>query len=254
MSTTQPPTPTLKYRKSGPATAAAVATPPKIESTPRVARKAGVRAWEALFRAGIVVVIVVSLAMAYWSFFHRLVPLQKQARTMVSTVSTMSASLDELERRWTLEQAREIRARYREVYSQLFAGPAEVQEWLGQVHDQAAPLNLDIRVGFGQSTPHEDFADNLATIPASISMEARPVKTGSDSDSISPYQRVMAFSQALASHGKRADLAEFTVTGGPGSVSRAVLTFSLWAGDLGADAEEEADADTETELKTEPLK
>jgi hypothetical protein len=46
----------------------------------------------------------------------------------------------------------------------------------------------------------------------------------------------LEFGQHLAEHGKRADLAELTVTGGAGSVNRASLLFNLWAGDLGTEA------------------
>ena len=47
---------------------------------------------------------------------------------------------------------------------------------------------------------------------------------------------MLSFAQRLAAHGKRADLAELTVTGGVGSINRALLVFNLWAGDVGADA------------------
>ena len=52
----------------------------------------------------------------------------------------------------------------------------------------------------------------------------------------SPYERVLAFGQQLAAHGKRADLAELNVAGGADSISRAVLVLNLWSGDLGAEA------------------
>jgi hypothetical protein len=234
----QPPVITLKYKKAAPA-----AQPAAPQRAPVLARKQSAKLGERLFRVAIVTIILVSMGLAYWSFFHRLMPLQTQARDMINTVTTTSASLDELERRWPPERAAEIRAQYREVYSRLFADQAQVQDWLGQLHALAAPLDLEIAIGFGQSTPNDDFPDNLAVIPASVSLEVLPAKPGAVEQS--PYERLMAFSQALAAHGKRADLGEFTVIGGAGSVNRALLTFSLWAGDLGVDAHEEPEPEIE---------
>jgi hypothetical protein len=189
---------------------------------------------EALFRVVIVLVILVSIAVACWCFFKRLLPLQQQSRAMVTKVSKMSVQMDQAERRWTPEQINEIRARYREVYSQLFADAAALEEWLRQIHTQAAPLGLELKVRLGQSAPQETFATNLALVTASISLEVLPAP--GDARGKSPYERVLAFGQQLAAHGKRADLAELTVTGGVGSISRALLVFNLWAGDLGAEA------------------
>jgi hypothetical protein len=178
-----------------------------------------------------VLVILVSVAVAYWSFFHRFLPLQKQARSMVTKVSGMSAKLDQLERRWTPEQVEETRSLYREVHRQLFADQAALEEWLGQIQAHAAPLDLEIQVGFGQGVPTEKFSTNLAVIPASISLEVKP--RPDDARGKSPYERVLEFGQLLASHGKRADLAELNVAGGVGSIHRAGMVFNLWAGDLG---------------------
>ncbi len=228
MSSQPPPIP-LKYK---------VAASPDPPAPKRVfvapPRKSGPSFWETLFRVVIVFVILLSLGMAYWSFFHRLLPLQQQARAIVSTVSKLSSDLDALERRWTPGQAEEIRARYREVYAQLFANQAQLEEWLGQLQSQAAPLKLDVSVGFGESVPQHGFDANLAIVPASISLEVRPAPD--DASGKSPYDRVLAFGETLASHGKRADLAEITVVGGPDSISRTLLVFNLWAGDLGAEA------------------
>jgi hypothetical protein len=227
--TGQSPSGPLKYKIS----AQGEAPPPQRVHLPPP-RKLRLSYWEALFRVAIVVVILVSIAVAYWSFFERLLPLQQQSQAMVTKVSKMSGQLDQSERRWTPEQIKEVRARYREVYSKLFADPAALQEWLRQIYAEAAPLAFQLNVGLGQSAPHGEFTNNLAIVPASISLEVVPAP--GDAKGKSPFERVLAFGQMLGAQGKRADLAELTVTSGAGSISRAVLVFNLWAGDLGADA------------------
>jgi Tfp pilus assembly protein PilO len=227
--TGQPSSGPLKYKVSATEEAPA---PQRVHLPPP--KKLRLSHWEALFRVVIVLVILASIAVAYWSFFDRLLPLQQQARSMVTKVSKMSEQRDQAERRWAPEQINEIRARYREVYRQLFADSAALEEWLSQIHTEAAPLALELNVQLGQAAPLADFTNNLAIVPASISLEVLPAPGAARGKS--PYERVLAFGQQLAAHGKRADLAELTVTGGVGSISRAVLEFNLWAGDLGAEA------------------
>jgi hypothetical protein len=232
--TGQPPSGPLKYKVASPAEAPPAKRlhlPPPSLPPPQKLRLSH---WEAVFRVAIVVVILVSAGVAYWSFFERLAPLQKQSRSMLTRVSNMSAQLDQEERRWTPEQAREIRARYREVYGHLFADQTALEEWLRQVHEDAQPLALDINVIVGRSTPQAPFTNNVSVTPASISLEVLPV--AGEAEGKSPYERVLLFGKQLAAHGKRADLAEVTIQGGVGSVKRGSLVFNLWVGDLGADA------------------
>ena len=229
--TGQPPSGPPKYKV---ATSTEAPPPKRLHLPPPQPQKVRLTHWEALFRVVIVAVILVSAGVAYWSFFERLAPLQKESRSMLTRVSNMSAQLDQAERRWTTEQATEIRARYREVSTHLFADQAALKEWLFQIHADAKPLGLEISVGVGQGTPQGSFTNNLSVQPASMSLEVSPA--AGEAEGKSPYERVLVFSQKLAAHGKRADLAEATVQGGVGSVKRASLVFNLWVGDLGADA------------------
>ncbi len=226
--TGQPPSGPLKYKVS---TAAEAPAPKRVHLPPPKKLRRSHR--ETLFRVVIILVIVVSVAVAYWSFFERLVPLQQQSRLMVTKVSKMSQQIDEAERRWTPEQIDEIRALYREVYRQLFADPAALEEWLRQIQSAAAAQALELNVRLGQSAPQAPFTNNLAVVTASIALEALPAPGTAAGKS--PYERLLAFGQQLAAHGKRADLAELTVVGGASSISRAVLVLNLWAGDLGAE-------------------
>jgi hypothetical protein len=224
MSSKPPPIP-LKYKLS-----AQEAPPePKRAHLPPP-RKLPISNGAAVFRTVIVVVILFSTAVGYWSFFHHLAPLQNQSRSMLTRVSRISAQLDGMERQWTPEQTKEIRERYSEVHAQLFADREALKEWLGQLQSQAAPLALDVNVGVGQAAPTRAFTNSLAVIPAALSLEVLP-ETGETQDK-SPYDRILALSQQLAGHGKRADLSELSVNGGTHSITRATLLFNLWAGEV----------------------
>lgn len=227
-----PPSP-LKYKVSTPAEPP---VPKAIHLPPRPQKVAATHG-TALFRIGVILVILVSIGVAYWSFFRHLQPLQLEARATLTRVSQKSARTDEMERRWTREQAKQIRERYREVCGRLFAGQEALEAWLRQVQADATPLALDINVGFGQNAIQDLFTNMASVAPASLSLEVVPreVKAGDPLENTTPYQRILEFSQRLAAHGKRADLAELQVTGGVGSVQRAILVFNLWVGDLGSD-------------------
>lgn len=189
----------------------------------------GLDARELLFRAVIVLVILGSLALAWWTYTRVFTPLQKQSRELTSTLGQLSASVENLERKWTRADVEQIRANCGQAYLQLFPNKAALEAWLDHLQEQAAPLALDVKVDIGKIRPRNDDEDIIAVIPTSVSLEVRPVAAGGES----PYQRVLRLGQQLAAEGKRADLAELHVAGGTESVSRALLVFNLWAGEDG---------------------
>ena len=186
---------------------------------------------EAVFRTVVVIIIVGSLALAWWAFAVRFVPLQKRSRDLTSSVSRLSTELDVLERRWTKEESAEIRARYQELHTQLFSDTAALQAWLTRLEEMATPLALQATVSFGDPRPQLTNDFKVGVIPANVSLEVRPILNATES----PYQRLLRLGQKLATEGKRSDLAEMTVTGGPMSITQAQLVFNLWAGEAPLD-------------------
>src|SRR5258708_23999129 len=69
--------------------------------------------------------------------------------------------------------------------------------------------------------------ENGAIVPASVTLEVRPAIGGTQT----PYQRMLRLGQQLAAEGKRADLAELDVNGGPLSLTHGVFGFNFWAGE-----------------------
>jgi hypothetical protein len=182
---------------------------------------------EAIFRIVIVAVLLGSLALAWWAFSVRFVPVQKQARDLSATVSRLSTEVDGFERRWSKEDGEEIRARYQELHTQLFADTAALQAWLTRLEDMAKPLSLSPETEWDKAVPQLTNDYRVAFIPARISLEVSPVLNSTDT----PYQRVLRLAQKLAAEGKRADLAEMSISGGPMSITKAQLVFNLWAGE-----------------------
>jgi hypothetical protein len=93
--------------------------------------------------------------------------------------------------------------------------------------EEAAPLALETTVHFGNITDKTTEKENLSVIPASVTLVVRPTIGGTQT----PYQRMLRLGQLLGAEGKRADLAELTVNGGPLSITKGILVFNLWAGE-----------------------
>ena len=189
------------------------------------ARKA--KPWEILFRAINFTLILASVAFAWWTFEKRLVPLQKQSRQQVTSLETLSSQVDDMGRKWPKFARDQIRTDYQEVRNELFADELELGRWLVRLEEEAAPLALEINVQFGNSKNRTTEEEKLAVIPASVTLVVRPTIGGTQT----PYQRMLQLGQELGAEGKRADLAELTVNGGPLSITKGVLVFNLWAGE-----------------------
>ena len=182
---------------------------------------------EAVFRGVVVVVIVASLLLAWWAFAVRFLPLQKRSRELSMTVSRLSTEVDGLEQKWKKEDADQIRTRYKELHSQLFPDAAAVLAWQERLEAMASPLSLTATVNFGNSVMQLTNDYKVAFIPANVFLEIQPNVNSTES----PYQRLLRLGQRLASEGKRTDLSEMTITGGPMSITKAQLVFNLWAGE-----------------------
>ena len=202
--------------------------PPLRAQSPRTnvpAKK--ITRWDALFRFINVVLIAGSIAFAWWVYKQRLVPLQRQSREVSAALTRLAAEVDVIQRKWPLVQREQIRAEYVEVHNQLFADEAELGRWLVRIEEEAGPLALDIHVDFGKGTARTAEQEKLAIVPASVTLEVRPAIGGTQT----PFQRMLRLGQQLAAEGKRADLAELDVNGGPLSITHGLLVFNLWAGE-----------------------
>jgi hypothetical protein len=183
--------------------------------------------WDALFRLLTVILIAGSLAFSWWIYTRVLIPLQKQSRALSASLNQLSAEVDVLSRKWPKAERDQIRADYQEVRNQLFADEAELGRWLVRLEEESGPLALEVKVDFGKGTARTAEEEKLAIIPASITLEVRPTVGGTQT----PYQRMLRLGQMLAAEGKRADLAELDVNGGPLSITHGLLVFNLWAGE-----------------------
>jgi hypothetical protein len=187
------------------------------------ARKA--QPWEIVFRIINFSLILGSLGFAWWTFTKRLVPLQQQSQQLASTMDTLSTQLDDLSRKWPKFERDQIRTDYKEVRNELFKDEFEIGRWWMRLEEEAAPLALETQVTFGNITDKTTEKENLSVIPASVTLVVRPTIGGTQT----PYQRMLRLGQLLGAEGKRADLAELTVNGGPLSITKGILVFNLWA-------------------------
>ena len=188
---------------------------------------------ELVFRIAIVGALLISISLAWWTLTRQLVPLEQQSQSLGMAVSHLSDEVDAMQRKWSPAEADQIRASYKDLRRQLFADETALKDWYMRLYQAAGPLALGLTVDFGKSVPQAINNDvKVVMIPASVSIEVRPMRLVMDS----PYQRLLRFGQQLAAEGKRADLAELTVSGSTNSIAHALLVFNLWAGEDAGEA------------------
>src|SRR5437016_3076060 len=149
---------------------------------------------EVLFRIVIVVLILASVIVAWWSFVKVLPPLQKQSKELASTYTQVSAQVDKLTHEWSETSAAEVTNSYVAARARLFSSEAAFDQWLANLNGQASTLTLDAKADFGKTTPMPVPGEKLAMIPATIFLEARPT-TDQAAAVQSPYQRLVQLTQ-----------------------------------------------------------
>jgi hypothetical protein len=167
-----------------------------------------------------------SVAVIWWSLVMVLFPRMKQSRELSSTVSRLSAEVDDLERQWTKAGPGQVSNQFSQVDLKLYEGRTGVESWLADVKDQAAPLALDVQADLGAASPQTAGGRTLTVIPATVSVEVQSAPLAITNSSA--YQRIFRLSQRLTEQDKRADLTELTVFGGTNSIGRAVLILNYW--------------------------
>jgi hypothetical protein len=193
-------------------------------------RKAGYG--DLLFRVIILVAVLGSVAMIWWSFGRVLSPRQRQSRELSLQVARLSAEVDELDHQWTQAQIATVTNQFSQVDLRLFEGRAGVDAWLANLKELTASLALDVGADFGQPSQQTAGGRILNVIPATVSVKVLPA--GPETKPPSPYARILLLGQLLSSENKRADLTELTMDGGTNSINRLVLVVNHWTGQEGA--------------------
>jgi hypothetical protein len=223
-----PPT-TLKLAKSSkPEPDTAPPPLPKSAAAVRAALSEAKRTHhrDRLFRVLTAAGILLSVVLALWSLFSIWFPLQTRLGDLTTQASRLSSENDALSSKWSPEKVARLRADYATVHSSLFVSPAAFNSWLANLRSDCQDLKLGFKVSLEGPSAMTNAPD-FALIPARISLDfSRP-----DAADDSPYQRLMKLNQAFTAQGKRADLTQMRVEGGPNSVKHADLVFQLWASD-----------------------
>src|SRR6267154_251190 len=146
--------------------------PPAPQTRPAALLKAQkLTRWDVVFRILVFIFILAAIALAWWSYSQRLVPLQRQSLALTSANSLLSAEVDKMDRKWSKEETDLVRASYKEAYSTLFADESALQDWLIRLEKKALPLSLDVKVNFGKGEAQLTNADKLAIVPAAVALQ-----------------------------------------------------------------------------------
>jgi hypothetical protein len=171
--------------------------------------------------------LLISVGLVVWAY-QRLIPVQRQARETASQISRLATEIGLMEGRLTPEELDRLAAEFQRAQGLLFSTPESLKDWLTQLRLQMVPLALEATADVGRPAATNAANPTVAVVPATLSLTLQPSR---DVEGVrSPYERVLQFLDVLSREAKRVDVVELQVTGSANSVSRAVVSLSLWAG------------------------
>ena len=201
---------------------------PGPDNRPLPATKAGGFNYRNLLsRAIIFGLLLAAVSLLWWSYYRVFVPHLRESRQLNATVASLAAEVDDLDRQYSKAAIEEINQKFVLVQPRIFAGPVELAAWLADFKGQVTPLGLDIKTDFADTNAPAGAVTNVQVIPVTVSISFPPL--ASSVESLSPYQRLLQFTQRITTGEKSAELAEMTVEGGTNSITRAVLGVNFWA-------------------------
>jgi hypothetical protein len=169
--------------------------------------------------------VAVALGLLYWSVFVRLLPVAAENNLQSRQMTRLSDDLELLRRRFSPAEVESIKARYTAAQEMLFVPEQEMANWETQILEQARVGTLDAKVKMGAPQPASGI-DGINAITAEVSMQPNLIMGAT----LTPYARMLKFTQALATSPKRLDLVELSVTGDSNSVSQAQAVVQLLTG------------------------
>ncbi len=201
------------------------ARPPALPAHPSVTERLFSRV--AVFRVGVALLVLGSLAAAWWSVTRVLLPVQAQYKELSVKVSWLATDVDDLQRSCSREIVQQTSARLEKAHAQLFSDEHALAAWVDDLHTQAGPLALEAKASFGKTVALIGNEKGLLLIPAIIEVGLSGDRERVASQSAS--QRLSKLMLRLSSSGKRVDLEELTVHGNGLTVENSVLVLNLWA-------------------------
>ncbi len=177
-------------------------------------------------RVAVVLLLAGCFLLAWWSW-HRVQPVNQRLRAATTTYSHLADEAQAIELRWDSVEAGRVEADFKQANEVLFATREEFSDWRAEVDRLTRDRSLECSTRFGEALPRTSGAHRFSVLPATL--ELRPVGPRSTNAALGPYGRLVAFTHAMKSAGKRVDLVEVTVTGKSNSVEQARVLYHLWA-------------------------
>jgi hypothetical protein len=159
-----------------------------------------------------------------WNAVTRLAKVQRENQVLNEQNNRLAREVSTLERKWSPELARELKARYEESLHRLEGGNQLVSLWLQQANDRMVPLALDLTPQFGTPIPRPIGEATVTFVPAMLEVRSLPM----DGLFRTPYQRLLDLSLHLSTQSNRADLMELSVTTSTNAQAKATLNFNIW--------------------------
>lgn len=181
------------------------------------------RAWLARLVMG--AIFAAAIAIVYYSFYHRLLPVSRQYAQRTTELSRAAEEVEQLQLRSEPKEEAAIRDRFTKAKQMLFGKPEDLRRWEREVRRAAYSVILDPQLEMGTNQSYPGLEGLLAFVPAKLTLQPISILGVTNS----PYKRLLDFDQALASSPKKMQLVELTVEAGSNSIKQAKAVVRLLA-------------------------
>jgi len=178
-----------------------------------------------LLRSALLLAIIGSALLIYWSYAKRLQPVTTEQREKTSQMSRLADEIEQLRLKWTPQQIEKTKADYSDAKSVLFKDEEEIDGFKTRVHSHASMRVLNLIQDSADVSPHPALTNEVSILPMNLEVEPLPILVTTNT----PYSRVLSFAEGvMARSEKRFELVSLTVAGNSNSVSRAVAVVNLF--------------------------
>jgi hypothetical protein len=181
--------------------------------------------YSSLVRLGTVLVCAGAVALVYGSVVLHYEAGNRKLKDNQLELAKLGGDVAELQMRWDANKSEAVKVGYQAAQQLIFTNAVQLREWQNSIVRQAPALALTARIHLEAARPWPGAEQTLAYIPARIDLGLAPVKPGEFV--MSPFARVLQFTQALEHAEHRFDIFGLYVQGEANSVKQATYVVRL---------------------------
>lgn len=172
-------------------------------------------------RVVIILVVLAALGLQYFTWFQRYPQIAKQ-QERVKEIARLEGEVQDLERKWSEEEASRAQAKLDRSLAMLFTGDVNSSAWSSQIQQPENVTSFAITVRSDTPVPCPDPPDTVTLVPTRWTIKPANLQ-------VAMLPELMTFLQRLSNgQPKRMDLVDLSISGNGGALVEAQVSYRLW--------------------------